>query len=105
MKQAAITIQKHTRRCQAIALLRRLRKERESGRRRDAAVLIQSAYRGYIQRQHYHQKRSACVVIQAHWRGALARRWYARLRWAVGVVGERYWAVRRGREVRERVQR
>ena len=33
-------------------------------------------------------------------KGLLARRQYRQLRWAVNVVGERYSAVRRGREVR-----
>ena len=66
MKNAAITIQKYTRMHQAITLLTRLRREREEGRRRDAALLIQSAYRGYIQHQCYREMLRSCVVIQAH---------------------------------------
>lgn len=73
--------------------------------RESAARVIQAAYRSYVVYWWYQQTREACVVIQAQWRGWLDRRRYQRLRWAVGVVGERYAAVRRGREVRREQER
>ena len=100
MKQAAIIIQSYTRRHQAVVLLACLKRQEEAKRRENAARVIQCAYHGYVQFWRFQQKREATIMIQARWRGLLAKRQYSRLHWAVGVVGERYSAVRRGKEVR-----
>ncbi|KAG0088068.1 hypothetical protein BGZ92_006649 [Podila epicladia] len=77
-------------------------------RRNQAAMTIQAAWRGRVQRQKYLQEKWAAIKIQRTWRAVQERRLVqhqlAEYRWAAVVIQQKWRAVVAGREVRQEYQ-
>ncbi|KAF9333100.1 hypothetical protein BG006_004013 [Podila minutissima] len=77
-------------------------------RRNQAAMIIQAAWRGRVQRQKYLQEKWAAIKIQRTWRAVQERRLVqhqlAEYRWAAVVIQQKWRAVMAGREVRQEYQ-
>uniref|UniRef100_A0A1B0D2H3 Uncharacterized protein n=1 Tax=Phlebotomus papatasi TaxID=29031 RepID=A0A1B0D2H3_PHLPP len=101
---AATTIQKWWRNSWLNVVIRRRIEYRKEMHRHQAAMVIQSVFRGYLARKGYRVFREerivAAIVIQTYYRRFSAEKNYARIRWAVTTV-QRWWvsvrAVKRDR--------
>nr|XP_055073870.1 abnormal spindle-like microcephaly-associated protein [Misgurnus anguillicaudatus] len=58
--------------------------------KKNAAVIIQSAFRGMKVRNHLREMHQAATVIQAHLRGHLQLRQYQKQQWAASVLQQRF---------------
>ncbi|XP_055073870.2 abnormal spindle-like microcephaly-associated protein [Misgurnus anguillicaudatus] len=61
--------------------------------KKNAAVIIQSAFRGMKVRNHLREMHQAATVIQAHLRGHLQLRQYQKQQWAASVLQQRFRAI------------
>ncbi|XP_073669678.1 abnormal spindle-like microcephaly-associated protein isoform X2 [Paramisgurnus dabryanus] len=61
--------------------------------KKNAAVIIQSAFRGMKVRNHLQEMHQAATVIQAHLRGHLQLKRYQKQQWAASILQKRYRAI------------
>ncbi|XP_071499348.1 abnormal spindle-like microcephaly-associated protein homolog [Diadema antillarum] len=89
LRSAALILQKHVRGQLARKHVTRVK----------SAILLQAAYRGYVERKQYCAIRRSVVRIQAQFKGYQARKSYREMQQAARVLQVRYRAVARGRRV------
>ncbi|XP_072172217.1 abnormal spindle-like microcephaly-associated protein homolog [Diadema setosum] len=89
LRSAALILQKHVRGQLARKHVTRVK----------SAILLQAAYRGYVERKRYCTIRCSVVHIQAHFKGYQARKSYREMQQAARVLQVRYRALALGRHV------
>ncbi|KAG8199559.1 hypothetical protein JTE90_009400 [Oedothorax gibbosus] len=77
-----------------------LHKKAIERRNNAAATIIQSAFRGYVERTRFKKQRSACVLIQSSFRRYICRKKYLKQKQAAKVIQSKYRALKTGTKER-----